>query len=117
VQHKRGEGQTPLIARVGGIALRWHRHGILNDQPKEVYGRRSEVVQRLLAQTGELCGTQEQCEVHHIRRLADLHTSGRKEKPLWVQRMVAYRRKTLVTCRACHAALHRERPGQHHVPT
>ena len=31
--------------------------------------------------------------------------------------MVAYRRKTLVTCRACHEALHRERPGQRHVPT
>jgi group II intron reverse transcriptase/maturase len=116
VQHKRGEGKTPLIARFGGIALRWHRHGTLNDQPKEVYGRRSEVVQRLLAQTCELCGTQEQCEVHHIRRLADLHKPGRKEKPLWVQRMVAYRRKTLVTCRACHEALHRERPGRRHVP-
>jgi group II intron reverse transcriptase/maturase len=117
VRHERGEGKAPLIARFGGIALRWHRHGILNDQPKEVYGRRSEVVQRLLAQTCELCGAQEQCEVHHIRRLADLHKPGRKEKPLWVQRMVAYRRKTLVTCRACHEALHRERPGQRHVPT
>ena len=76
----------------------------------------SEVVQRLLAQTCELCGAQEQCEVHHIRRLADLHKPGRKEKPLWVQRMVAYRRKTLVTCRTCHEALHQERPGRRHVP-
>ena len=117
VHHKRGEGQTPLIARFGGIALRWHRQGLLNDQPKEVYGRRSEVVQRLLAQTCERCGAQEHCEVHHIRRLADLHKPGRQEKPLWVQRRVAYRRKTLGTCRACHEALHRERPGQRHVPT
>jgi hypothetical protein len=31
--------------------------------------------------------------------------------------MVAYRRKTLVTCRTCHEALHRERPGRRHVPT
>jgi hypothetical protein len=30
--------------------------------------------------------------------------------------MIAYRRKTLVTCRACHEALHRERPGRRHVP-
>ena len=97
-----GEGKPPLIARFGGIALRWHRHGILHEKPKEVYGHRSEVVQRLLAQTCELCGAQEQCEVHHIRRLADLHQPGRKEKPLWIQRMVAYRRKTLVTCRTCH---------------
>jgi len=112
-----GEGKPPLIARFGGIALRWHRHGILHEKPKEVYGHRSEVVQRLLAQTCELCGAQEQCAVHHIRRLADLHQPGRKEKPLWVQRMVAYRRKTLVTCRACHEALHRERPGRRHVLT
>ncbi|HEY7495965.1 MAG TPA: hypothetical protein VIH59_33300 [Candidatus Tectomicrobia bacterium] len=54
--------------------------------------------------------------MHHIRRLADLHKPGRKEKPLWIQRMIAYRRKTLVTCRACHEALHRERPGRRHVP-
>ena len=46
-----------------------------------------------------------------------VHKPGGKEKPLWVQRMVAYRRKTLVTCRTCHEALHRERPGQRHVPT
>jgi len=76
-----GEGKPPLIARFGGIALRWHRHGILHEKPKEVYGHRSEVVQRLLAQTCELCGAQEQCEVHHTRRLADLHQPGRKEKP------------------------------------
>jgi group II intron reverse transcriptase/maturase len=117
VHHERGAGQTPLLARFGGIALRRQRQSILNDQPKEVYGRRSEVVQRLLAQTCELCGVQGPCEVHHIRRLADLHKPGRKEKPLWVQRMVAYRRKTLVTCRTCHEALHRERPGRRHVPT
>src|SRR5262245_24539874 len=84
VQHARGKGQPPLIARFGGITLRWHRQITLNDQPKEVYGRRSEVVQRLLAQTCELCGAQGPCEVHHIRRLADLHKPGRKEKPLWV---------------------------------
>jgi hypothetical protein len=117
VRHERGEGQTPLIARFGGVALRWHRHRTINDQPKAVFGRRSEVVQRLLAQTCELCGAQEQCEVHHIRRLADLHRPGRKDKPLWAQRMIVYRRKTLVTCRVCHEALHRERPGRRHVPT
>jgi AI2M/AI1M-like, HNH endonuclease len=116
VQHTRGEGTPPLIARFGGLALRWHRHGILNEKPKEVDGHRSAVVPRLLAQTCARCGAQEQCAVHHIRRRADLHKPGRKEKPLWVQRRGAYRRKTLVTCRACHETLHRERPGRRHVP-
>jgi hypothetical protein len=35
---------------------------------------------------------------------------GRGEKPLWVKRMAARRRKTLVVCQACHEAIHRERP-------
>ena len=117
VQHQRGEGQTPLLARGGGIALRWHRHGLLNEQPKEGYGRRSEGVQRRLAPTCERCGAQEQGAGHHLRRLADLHKPGRQENPLGGQRMGAYRRKTLGTCRACHEALHRKRPGQRHVPT
>jgi hypothetical protein len=116
-RYARGEGHTPRIARFGGIARRRHRQSILNDHPQEVYGRRSEVVQRLLAQTCALCGVQGPCEVQHIRRLADLHKPGRKEKPLWVQRMVAYRRKTLVTCRTCHEALRRVRPGRRHVLT
>jgi hypothetical protein len=115
-QHKRAEGTPPLSARCGGIALRWHRHGPRHEKPKEVYGHRSAVVPRLLAQTCALCGAQAPCDVHHIRRLADLHKPGRQEKPLGVQRLAAYRRKTLVTCRTCHAALHRERPGQRHVP-
>jgi hypothetical protein len=117
VHHERGKGPTPLSARFGGMALRRHRQSTLNDQPKEVYGRRSEVVQRLLAQTCARCGVQGPGDVHHIRRLADLHKPGRKEKPLGVQRMVADRRKTLVTCRTCHEALHHVRPGRRHVPT
>jgi hypothetical protein len=116
VQHARGEDKPPLMARCGGIPLRWHRYGIRNDKPQEVYGRRSEVVHRLLAQTCARCGAQEHCEVQHIRRLADLHKPGRKEKPLWSHRMIAYRRKPLVTCRACHEALHRERPGRRPGP-
>jgi hypothetical protein len=115
-QHARGEGPPPLSARFGSIARRWHRHGRLNEKPKEVYGYRSAVVPRLRAQTCERGGAQEPCAVHHIGRLADLPKPGRQEKPLGVQRMIAYRRKTLVTCRACHEALHRERPGRRHGP-
>jgi ribosomal protein L44E len=45
------------------------------------------------------------------------HARGGAPKPFWASfESVAYRRKTLVTCRACHEARHRERPGQRHVP-
>ena len=52
----RGPKKKPLVARFGGIELRWQKHAILNDHPKEVFSVRSEVVQRLLAQKCELCG-------------------------------------------------------------
>lgn len=42
----------------------------------------------------------------HIRKLADLKVKGRKEKPFWIQRMAAIRRKTLVVCYNCHSAIH-----------
>ena len=107
VRHERGEGKKPLVAQFGGIELRWRKQTILNDQPKEVYGGRSEVVQRLLAEECEMCGSTESCEVHHIRKLADLNKPGRRKKPLWIERMAARRRKTLVVCPKCHDEIHR----------
>ena len=111
VRHARGHGQPPLVARFGGIELRWQRQSILNDHPKEVFGRRSEVVQRPLAQVCELCGAQDTCEVHHIRKVADLNRPDRRAKPLWVRRIAARQRKTLVVCRPCYEDIHRERPS------
>jgi group II intron reverse transcriptase/maturase len=107
---ERGGNKKPLIARFGGIELRWRKSTILNDQPKEVFSVRSEVVQRLLADECELCGAKGNCQVHHVRKLADLNQPGRGDKPLWVKRMAARRRKTLVVCQACHEVIHRERP-------
>jgi hypothetical protein len=63
VQHARGQGKTPLVARFGGIELRWQKQAHLNDQPTEVFSTRSEVVQRLLAQVCELCGTRAKCTI------------------------------------------------------
>ena len=57
---------------------------------------RSELLQRVFADTCELCGSSERVEVYHIRKLADLEKPGRKEKPIWVKQMAARRRKTLV---------------------
>jgi group II intron reverse transcriptase/maturase len=112
VIHGQGPGKQPLVARFGGIELRWQKRTTLNEHPKDVYSHRSEVVQRLLAQECELCGSTDQCEVHHIRKLADLDRNDRKPKPPWVKRMAARRRKTLVVCRNCHEAIHRERASE-----
>ena len=104
---KRGEGKKPLVARFGGIELRRRKDAIVNDRSREVNDYyRSELVQRLLADQCELCGSEDDCEVHHINKLADIDRRGQKEKPLWVKRMIARRRKTLVVCRKCHEEIH-----------
>jgi group II intron reverse transcriptase/maturase len=101
------DGKPPLVAIFGGIPLRRQKTALLQDQPIYRYEpRRSDLLQRLLAQECEVCGVTEKIEVHHIRKLADLQPEGRKEKPLWVQRMATRRRKTLILCQRCHQQLH-----------
>ena len=68
------------------------------------------MVKRLLANSCELCGSTMHCEVHHIRKMADLHVKGGREKPDWMKAMMAKRRKTLVVCRSCHDDIHAGRP-------
>ena len=104
------EGKSDLVARFGGISLTRQPLATLDDQPQVIFNRRTELEKRLLAEDCELCGSREHIEVHHIRKLADLHKRGRTEKPRWVQEMAARRRKTLVVCRDCHAAIHAGRP-------
>ena len=114
----RGAEKKPLVARFGGLELRRQKHTVMNDRPPQVYNSlRSELIQRLLAEQCELCGSELNCEVHHLRKLADLKQPGRKEKPLWVKRMAARHRKTLVVCQKCHAEIHRERPSRHKSTT
>lgn len=72
------------------------------------YGCSTDLIQRLQADTCEMCGSQDHCEVHHVRKLSDLKRrwAGRKAKPAWVERMIAMQRKTLVVCRNCHNKIH-----------
>jgi len=107
----RGPKKKPLVARFGGIELRWQKFVYLDDKPNRVYSGRSEIVERLLADKCELCGAEGNCEVHHVRRLADLNKPGQKAKPPWVRRMAARRRKTLVVCQHCHHEIHRSHDG------
>jgi group II intron reverse transcriptase/maturase len=110
ITRERGNGKSPLVAMFGGISLAWRKDAVLDDRPKKVFnGLRSEIVSRLLAQECEVCGTTDgPFQVHHIRRLSDLDQPGRKAKPMWIKRMVARRRKTLVACVPCHEEIHRD---------
>jgi hypothetical protein len=101
------EGKPPLIARWGAVSLRWRIEATIDDRltPYRALNA-TELVQRLLADQCELCGSKESIEVHHVRALRDLKPKGRSERPLWARLMAARRRKTLVLCRACHVDLH-----------
>ena len=109
------EGKPPLIAKFGFTPIRYKRLATETDDKKPwnlegitVHGTRTQLVDRLLAQECELCGSTEQVEIHHVRKLKDLvNQYRRQEKPAWVVRMAQIRRKTLVVCNKCHQAIHR----------
>lgn len=103
---ERGKGRKPLIARWGGISLARDMKVVLNDSPLRVCGPRTELEWRLLAETCELCESQENVQVHHVRALKDLHSKGRTKRPFWVQIMATRQRKTLVVCQRCHNSIH-----------
>jgi group II intron reverse transcriptase/maturase len=111
VQVERG-GREPLTAQFGGISLVRHPGAVLDDTPYVYRNRRTELLTRLLANRCELCGSEENVEVHHIRKLRDLTDKGGRERPPWVKRMAALQRKTLVVCQGCHRAIHAGRPRE-----
>ena len=100
------EDKPPLVTTWGGISLSYKKKAVIEDAPYQVYGGRTELIKRLLANKCELCGSEENIEVHHIRKLADLNKHNGKLFPKWKEIMSARRRKTLVTCRDCHHAIH-----------
>ena len=97
----RGPKKKPLSAHFGGISLRWNEWAVIGEMPTMIWSDRSELIDRLLAQKCELCGSLEDIEVHHIPKLADL-----KGRSRWEKVMAARRRKTLVVCLKCHQQIH-----------
>jgi len=105
------EGKKPLVAQWGGIPLIRDKRAILKDDPIAVlWGGRTELEKRMLADTCEQCGSTKQVEVHHIRAMKDLNKYTGREKPEWVIKMALRNRKTLVLCQECHHNLHAGKP-------
>jgi len=99
------EGKTPLVATWGGIPLKRDMQATLEERPQRHHGGQTELVQRLLADFCELCGSGKDVEVHHVQAMRKLHEYPGRPKPEWVKRMIALRRKTLLLCRRCHVAI------------
>jgi hypothetical protein len=112
------EGKPPLVARFGGIPWRrqpMHAQKVLYDHMVFVWNKKTDVLERIMREQCEICGRKENCEVHHVRKLSNLHRAGRSERPWWAQRMIAMRRKTLVVCKECHQDIHAGRPTAREV--
>ena len=98
----------PYYATLGDLRLRTSFSTAIPDQIEKCYVNRNELVQRLLADTCEVCGSQDGIAVHHIRKLADIQKKfqGRKSAPDWAKFMLARNRKTVVVCHNCHTQIH-----------
>ncbi len=97
---------------IGLIRVKPNRNTIIDDSlPKPTWSTGGELIQRLNANKCEICGSTNNVEVHHVRKLADLKKrwAGRREKPRWVKLMIARSRKTLVVCQPCHLDIHHGR--------
>ena len=77
------EGKPSLVATFGGIPLRRRKavKSLIDSSVLPPTWKTTDIVKRLLATKCETCGATGDCEVHHIRKMADLHKDGRREKP------------------------------------
>ena len=103
-------GKKPQVTYWGGVSLARDNTAPLIDTQAPILNGRTELKQRVLADTCELCGSTVKVQVHHIRAMKDLRKKGRAKPPVWVETMAARRRKTLVVCAPCHADIHAGRP-------
>ncbi len=105
------EKKTPLVAIFGGLPLKRRKNPPIEDRVILPYARiTSEIVERLLNDTCEVCGSKENVEMHHVRHLKDLNKKGKREMPLWMKIMISRKRKSIPLCRRCHDDIHHNRP-------
>jgi group II intron reverse transcriptase/maturase len=96
------DGRQPLVARFGEIPLQRQKSATVVDrQPIRVDYPHKELIQRLLADTCEVCQRTGDVQVHHVRKLAHIAGPGPRQ-PQWAKLMANRRRKTIVVCAACH---------------
>jgi hypothetical protein len=59
VRVDRGPTKKPLAAHFGGISLAWNLWAAIGETPTTIWSGRSELIERLLAQKCELCGSED----------------------------------------------------------
>ncbi|MGB7962650.1 MAG: reverse transcriptase domain-containing protein [Propionicimonas sp.] len=99
------DNRKELVARFGGIPLTRQKTAAIVDRAVGPVYPHKELITRLRGDRCELCQTQGEVEVHHIRSMAVLNRPTATQPP-WAQAMTRRRRKTLVVCADCHASIH-----------
>jgi group II intron reverse transcriptase/maturase len=108
--HVHRPGRQPLVARFGGIPLKWQKRAVPRDRVTvQITYPRKELIGRLRKGRCELCQHAGMVQVHQVRKLADLAASG-PNRPQWMDVMAHMRRKTLVVCQQCHDLIHHGQP-------
>src|SRR6266852_2495998 len=105
------EKKKPLVAIFGGLPLKRRKNPPIEDRVILPDARiTAEIVERLLNDTCEVCGSKENVEMHHVRHLKDLNKKGKREMLLWMKIMISRKRKSIPLCRRCHDDIHHNRP-------
>ncbi|WP_409013686.1 hypothetical protein [Dyadobacter sp. CY312] len=50
-----------------------------------------------------MCGSEDDLEMHHLRKMSDIDKKGKKP---WQINMISRQRKTLAVCSKCHLEIH-----------
>lgn len=97
-------GHRPLCATFGTHSMKRQPFNPKSDldRLRITYYPRTQLIDRLLANECEICGSTTNIEVHHIRALKDV----KDQSTDWAKLMAAMRRKTLVVCQPCHRKIH-----------
>ncbi|GAK61081.1 hypothetical protein U27_00979 [Candidatus Vecturithrix granuli] len=79
------EKGEPLKASFGKKPICVNRNVKIKDERTDIFTKGCELLTRLLANECEICGSTENLNVHHIRKLKDLKERyrGRNEPPDW----------------------------------
>ncbi len=84
------EGKPPLVATWGGISLKWSKSANIDETRKLAWkGMSAMPLDRLLANTREVCGSHDRVANYHVRRLQ----RGRGTMPVWQRIMISRQRK------------------------
>ena len=105
------EKKKPLIALFGGWPRKRRNNPVIEDRGIRPYVQlRSEIVERLLNDTCDVCGGKANIQMHHVRHLRDLNQKGKREMPPWMKVMISRKRKSIPLCKGCHDDVHFNRP-------